>query len=124
MKLLNRNTRTIYYRLYEGQKDVLDEDGNKTGEKTVAYSEPKELMCSVSPASGKTQIEMFGNLDSYDKAVVTDDMKCPIDENSVLFVDKSPEEDADGNPLPDYRIRKVAKSLNCISYAISKVTVS
>lgn len=124
MKLLNRNTRTIYYRLYEEQKDVLDEDGNKTGEKTVAYSEPKELRCSVSPASGKTQIEMFGNLDSYDKAVVTDDMKCPIDESSVLFVDKSPEEDADGNPLPDYRIRKVAKSLNCISYAISKVTVS
>ena len=124
MRLLNRNTRTIYYRLYEGQKDVLDEDGNKTGEKTVAYSEPKELRCSVSPASGKTQIEMFGNLDSYDKAVVTDDVNCPIDENSVLFVDKSPEEDADGNPLPDYRIRKVAKSLNCISYAISKVTVS
>jgi hypothetical protein len=110
--------------LYEGQKDVLDEDGNKTGEKTVAYSEPKELRCSVSPASGKTQIEMFGNLDSYDKTVITDDMKCPIDENSVLFVDKSPEEDADGNPLPDYRIRKVAKSLNCISYAISKVAVS
>lgn len=124
MKLLNRNTRTIYYRLYEGQKDVLDEDGNKTGEKTVAYSEAKELRCSVSPASGKTQIEMFGNLDSYDKAVVTDDVNCPIDENTILFVDKSPDEDADGNPLPDYRIRKVAKSLNCISYAISKVAVS
>ena len=124
MRLLNRNTRTIYYRLYEGQKDVLDEDGNKTGEKVVAYSEPKELRCSVSPASGQTQIEMFGNLDSYDKAVVTDDVTCPIDENTILFVDKSPEEDSEGNPLPDYRIRKVAKSLNCISYAISKVTVS
>lgn len=49
---------------------------------------------------------------------------CPIDENTLLFVDKEPEFGNDGNPLCDYRVRRVAKSLNSISYAISKVTVS
>ena len=67
---------------------------------------------------------MFGNLESYDKVLITDDMSCPIDENTVLFVDKEPEFSQEGVPLFDYRVRRVAKSLNNISYAISKVTVS
>ena len=51
-------------------------------------------------------------------------MTCPIDENTVLFVDKEPEYDADGTPIYDYFVRRVAKSLNCISIAIAKVKTS
>lgn len=79
---------------------------------------------NVSAATGSAQVEQFGNFISYDKVIVTDNLSCPIDENTVLFVDKEPEYDADGNPLYDYIVRRVAKSLNSISYAISKVTVS
>ena len=56
--------------------------------------------------------------------IVTDDLSCPIDENTVLFIDKEPEYDDNGNPLYDYIVKRVAKSLNSISYAVSKVTVS
>ena len=56
--------------------------------------------------------------------IVTDDIDCPMDENSVLFVDKKPEFDSDGNPIFDYIVKKVARSLNFASYAISKVNVS
>ena len=66
---------------------------------------------------------MFGNLESYDKVIITDDMDCPIDENTVLFIDKDPEF-KDGKPTFDYTVRRVAKSLNTISYAVSKVKVS
>jgi hypothetical protein len=66
---------------------------------------------------------MFGNLESYDKVLVTDDMSCPIDENTVLFVDSKPGYNQ-GVPTYDYTVRRVAKSLNSISYAISKVKVS
>ena len=115
---------TLHYCLYKGREPLLDDDGNETGEYQVGYESPVELQCSVSPATGYAQVNMFGNLESYDKVLITDDTNCPIDENTLLFVDKEPEFGNDGNPLCDYRVRRVAKSLNSISYAISKVTVS
>lgn len=124
MRLMQRNLKTIHYCLYEGMTEAVDEDGFKTGEKVENYSDPVELKCSVSPATGYAQTEIFGSLDSYDRVIITDDMKCPIDENTMLFVDKEPEYDDEKKPLPDYKVRKVAKSLNSISYAISKVNVS
>lgn len=124
MKLMKRNLKPVYYCLYKGREPLLDEDGNETGEYQVGYEVPVKMMCSVSPATGYAQVNMFGNLESYDKVLITDNTDCPIDENSLLFVDKEPEFGNDGNPLCDYRVRRVAKSLNSISYAISKVTVS
>jgi len=124
MKLLNRNLKSIWYCLFNGEVPVLDDDGYETGEKTIAYEEPVELRCNVSPATGYSQVNMFGNLDSYDKVIITDNVECPIDENTVLFVDKNPEFDTTGKPLYDYTVRRVAKSLNSISVAVSKVKVS
>lgn len=124
MKLLKRNLSTIHYCLYERSEPILDEDGNETGEDKITYSEPVEFECSVSAATGYSATEMFGNLENYDKTIITDDMECPIDEHSVLFVDKEPEFDTDGRPLYDYIVRRVAKSINNISFAIRKVDVT
>lgn len=123
MKLMNRNLTAVHYCLYQEREALLDADGYETGEYGVGYAEPVKLMCSVSPATGYAQVEMFGNLESYDKVLITDDMDCPIDENTVLFIDKEPEF-KDGKPTYDYTVRRVAKSLNAISYAVSKVKVS
>lgn len=123
MKLMKRNLKPVYYCLYADRVPLLDDDGNETSEQRIVYGEPVKLMCSVSPATGYAQANMFGNLESYDKVLITDDMTCPIDENTVLFVDKEPEF-RDGKPIFDYTVRRVAKSLNAISYAISKVKVS
>ena len=124
MKLMKRNQSTIHYCLYTGRTALTDADGNETGEYKVGYSEPIELKCNVSPATGYAQIDTFGKLDSYDKVVVTDDMNCSIDENTVLFIDKEPEFDVNGKPIYDYTVRRVARSLNVVSYAVSKVKVS
>lgn len=123
MKLLKRNLRTIHYCQYKAAEPILDEDGNETGEERISYSDPVEFECSVSAATGYAATEMFGNLENYDKTLITDDIKCPINENSVLFVDKDPEFDTDGKPLYDYIVRRVAKSINNISIAIRKVDV-
>lgn len=120
---LSRNKRTIYYALYQGKTPVLDENGYETGELRLSYSDPVALRANVSPASGTAQIEQFGNLDSYDRVIVVCNMDCPIDENTVLFVEKQPEY-RDGIPLYDYIVRRVAKSLNSISIAIAKVSTS
>ncbi len=123
MKLMKRNLSPVHYCLYSDSVPLKDTDGYETGETTVGYGEPVKIMCSVSPATGYAQVNMFGNLESYDKVLITDDMTCPIDENTVLFVDKAPEF-KDGKPIYDYTVRRVAKSLNAISYAVSKVKVS
>ena len=124
MRLLKRNLRTIKYALYQGKTNIVEDtqDAWETGEKALAYSQPVELECNVSSAMGRTAIEMFGDLQNYEKIIVTDDTNCPINEQSILFVDV-PGEAVDGKYVYDYIVRRVAKSLNFIAYAVSKAEV-
>ena len=125
MKIMERNKRPLWYLLYDRKVPAVDAEGNETGEEIIVYKPAVALRANVSPASGSSQVEQFGNLAGYDKVIVTDDMSCPIDENTVLFVDKEPEyREADGKPLYDYIVKRVAKSLNTIAYAVTKVSVS
>ena len=139
MKCLKRNQRPFWYCLYQGEIPILDEYGNLSGESLVTYEDEVELSANISQATGQSNTEQFGNLENYDKVIVTDWIDCPIDENSVLFIDKEPEwKDAEYNeataitvtgttvkvPVYDYTVRRVAKSLNSISIAVSKVKVS
>ena len=103
---------------------IYDEYGNETGERILHYSKPICMLANISPASGITQTEQFGNLENYDKVIVTHETDCPIDENTVLFIDKEPEYSVMGTPMYDYTVRRVAKSLNHIAIAVSKVNVS
>ena len=118
MRLMVRNLKPIYYCLYKGQQPVYDEDNFETGEPIVTYDDPVIIKVNISPASGYTNTGMFGNLTDYDKVIITDKMDCPINENTLLFVDAA----LTGNP--DYKVKKVAKSLNHISYAVSEVKIS
>ena len=124
MKTMERNKSRFFYLLYDRKEPVADEDGNETGEETVVYRDAVPFRANVSAATGSSQVEQFGALSGYDKVIVTDDMSCPIDEHSILFLDKEPEYDGDGRPLYDYMVKRVAKSLNSISYAVTKVSVS
>nr|DAF58291.1 MAG TPA: hypothetical protein [Siphoviridae sp. ct5MO18] len=124
MKTMERNKQRFFYLLYDRKEPVTDGDGNETGEETVVYKPAVSFRANVSAATGASQVEQFGNLTGYDKVIVTDDMTCPIDENSVLFLDKEPEYDEGGKPLYDYMVKRVAKSLNSASIAVTKVSVS
>lgn len=124
MRALNRNKRTLWYCLYEDEEPQYDEYGNETGETRAVYSEATMMRANVSPASGSAQTEFFGTVENYDKVIVTDWMDCPLDENSVLFIDKQPEHNLDGDPMPDYKVWRVAKSLNSVSIAVKRVSVS
>ena len=139
MRSLKRNQRPLYYCLYAGKEPIIDEYGNETGENIILYEPPVQLYANISPATGQSSTEQFGNLENYDKVIVTTWMDCPVDENSVLFIDKEPDESSvlthvptaitviDKTvevPAPDYIVRSVAKSLNSISIAVRKVRVS
>lgn len=120
---MERNKRAFWYALYQKSDPILDEYGNEIGTK-ITYAQPVSMRANISSATGAAQVEQFGNLPDYDKVIVTDDMSCPIDETTVLFLDKEPGFNAEGVPLYDYRVKRVAASLNSISYAVSKVSVS
>ena len=124
MRIMERNKRRFWYLLFDQTEVVADEYGNET-DPVAVYKDAAEMRANVSAATGASQVEQFGSLTGYDKVIVTDDMTCPIDENSVLFLDKRPEYgEEDGQPLYDYMVRRVAKSLNSISIAVTKVSVS
>lgn len=139
MRTLKRNERKFHYCLYANKTPIVDDYGNETGESIVTYQDPVEMKANISPATGQSNTEQFGNLENYDKVIVTDDLNCPIDENSVLFIDKEPEytevlthtttaittqDETVSVPVFDYTVRRVAKSLNSISIAVKKVDVS
>lgn len=123
MKILERNKSAFWYALYGGKQDVTDENGFFTGEKPV-YEKARMMRASISSAAGTAQMEQFGTLTDYDRVIITDETGCKIDENTVLFIDKEPEYAEDGAPLYDYVVKRVARSRNFISYAVSKVSVS
>lgn len=119
MRVLERNKQTIKYKLYVGKEELLDEYGNRTGEYRIVYSDAATMRINVSAARGESATRQFGEMENYDKVMITDDMGCPIDENSILWIDS-----LDTEKPHDYIVKKVARSLNSISYAVSKVNVS
>lgn len=123
-KLMRRHLQPIWYMLYKRTMPLLDENGYETGESRIEYFPAQRAVVNVSTAYGTTQEEMFGTLEGYDRVILTDDLTCPITENSVLFIEKAPEYDDTGRPLYDHIVKKVARSYNYIAYAVSKVKVS
>ena len=119
MKLLKRNLQTIYYKVYLGATEVLDDEGNETGEKEIAYSSVYSTQGNVSEATGNVSHEQFGLLDNYDKVVLLDSTELPIAEDTIFYLDKDePTEDTVFN----YRVKRISKSLNVLAIALEKVS--
>ena len=124
MKIMQRNKQQFHYCLFDSSQAVKNAEGEETGEHKVIYKAAVAMKANISAATGYAQVEQFGNFITYDKVIITDDLSCPIDEHTVLFIDKEPEYDKEGTPCFDYTVRRVAKSLNSIAIAVSKVNVS
>ena len=125
MRCLARNKRAFFYAQHEGQDEIKDVYGNATGQYKVLYGKPVQILGNVSAAQGEIQSRQFGESETYDKVIVLDDIGVPIDEYSILWVDSQPKLTEDGSTETphDYVVKKVAKSLNSVLIAISKVTV-
>ncbi|MBO7132253.1 hypothetical protein J6V85_03310 [Candidatus Saccharibacteria bacterium] len=95
---------------------AVDSEGYKTGELTITYNEPVKFKANVSPNKGRESVDLFGIELNYDKVIVTDKMDCPIDEQTILWVD-----DLDTTHPHDYIVTRRAPSINSITYAIRKV---
>ncbi len=118
MKALARNKQTVYYALYTGKTKVYDTDGLFTGDHKPTYATPVKTAMNVSPARGAASVEMFGVNTNYSRVLVTDDLSCPITETSVLWIGGEPNNTATNF---NYRVVRIGKSLNSITYAVDEV---
>lgn len=150
MRTLARNQKTIYYCLRTGRDVSVDEeltermniengdfhllgespveslsaDIYEDGDDTTRYeTEAHPLRAYVSSAGGMRVIDRFGSIPDYDRTIITNWVGCPIDENSVLFVEKSPEFGDNGEPIYDYVVVRVSRELNHTTYYIKRVEV-
>lgn len=125
MRSLIRNNSVFYYAKYENNNEIIDEYGNATGQYEITYSNPIKVSGNISAAQGEMQSRQFGESESYDKVIVLDDRNIPMDEYSILWVDTLPELNEDGTTetAHDYVVKQIARSLNSVSIAISKVNV-
>ena len=114
MKCLRRNTGIYYYATYTGKTEAKDENGYYTGESAIQYSDVKRVRGVLSAVSGTATVEMFGPFKNYDAVLVTDDISCDMDENSVLYTD------ADKTAVKGI-VRRVSRTPNTILYAIGYV---
>lgn len=115
MRNLCRNESTVYYALYDGETEAIDADGLYTGVIVPTYESPVAIRASVSAARGTADLDLFGVNVSYTKAVIVDDISCPIDEHTRLWIG------VDTTEPHNYEVVAVAKSLNHITYAVKQV---
>lgn len=123
MRNLEINKKPIYVLNYQGEEDVVDSNGNYTGEKNIVYKPKKLFKTHISGARGSSQSEIFGTDIKYDKSFVltiSEFEELGIDENSVFFVDMKPTY-KNGNPLYNYRVERIADTINEVVVAITKV---
>ena len=126
MRTLDRNKIRIFYANYLDKTPLKDDYGNMTGEYKISYTHPIEVRANVSAARGEATTRQFGDDERYDRVIVFDDPHFPITVTSILWIDTPPEIADDGSTKTahDYIVRQVAASLNSVSVAVSKVSVS
>lgn len=127
MQTLERNKIGFWYALKLSSQEVRDEDGLLESEAEITYGEPvyAEMSMSISSGAnnlgsqGMVELEPFGITTAYTHRMVTEDMDCPIDEETILWIDKEPTDGAH-----NFKIVRVARSLNHIIYYVKEVDVS
>lgn len=119
MRSLLKNQQIVYYKRYLGSHEIIDEFGNSTGSYEPIYDVLESAMLCVSPNKGTSEAEMFGSLEAYDRTMTTADIRCPIDEDTILWIDG-----VDTNAAHNYIVKRRAPWKNSVSFAIQKVDVS
>ena len=118
MRTVQRNKRTIYYALYEGVQEVVDSDGNYTGEQEVSYGEVQTARMNVSGGRGQAEIELFGVDNPFTRTAVTDDLETPFNTDTIFWFDADPLVDQH-----NYRCTGVSRTVNQVVIALAELDV-
>lgn len=117
MRTLKRNKRPVAYAFYDGVTELLDEDGNYTGEYEVHYTEPTKTLMNVSGGRGQADIALFGLTQTFGRTATTEDLETPFNTETVFWIETDPDED---EPF-DYRVVAVSRTINQVVLALAEV---
>lgn len=115
MRTTHRDRRTIGYALYLGVTDVVESEGNLTGEQTVSYEAPVTARMNVSGGRGRAEIELFGVDNPFTRTVVTEDLTTPFDTDTIWWF---------GVPTTEphnYRCTGVSRTINQVVIALAEI---
>lgn len=116
MRTVKRNKRPVAYAFYDGVTELLDDDGNYTGEYEVSYTEPVKALMNVSGGRGQADIALFGLTQTFARTATTEDLITPFNTQTVFWIEKDP----DTEPF-DYRVVAVSRTINQVVLALAEV---
>lgn len=119
MRVVQRNKRPVAYAFYEGVTEIINGNGEHTGEYEVHYSTPIKAHMNVSGGRGAADVAMFGFDSAYARSIVTDDLETPFNTETVFWIETDP----DTEPH-DYRVVGVSRTINQVVIALSEVHVT
>lgn len=108
MRSLKKNKNTLYYALYNGKEEVVDENGDFTGEYIIGYSAPVVFYANISAGKGSAQADIFGVNVDFTRTISTTELSLPIRETSLVWYETEPKLLADGRADPESADYKVA----------------
>ena len=123
MRTTQRDKRTIWYALYQGLSEVLDSNGDFTGEQKVSYSVPIKARMNVSGSRGAATIEYFGIDNPFTHTVITDDLTTDFTTDTIWWFGVTPGKTADEVPH-NFRCTGVARTINGCVIALAEVDVT
>jgi hypothetical protein len=116
LRTVKRNKRPVAYAFYQGVTELLDDDGNYTGEYTVSYTEPVKTLMNVSGGRGQADIALFGLTETFARTATTEDLETNFNTETVFWVETNPDTD----PF-DYRVVAVSRTINQVVLALAEV---
>lgn len=119
MRTLQRNKRPVAYAIYEGMTEIVNDDGEYTGEKTLSYTTPVKTLMNVSGGRGQADIALFGLTTTFARTATTQELDVDWSTDMVFWVESDP----DTEPF-DYRIVAVSRTINQVVLALSEVEKS
>lgn len=131
MRCLRRNQRVMWFSTYKDKEYVVDENGRRTGDLKLVYNEPVKVKMSISATTSMTSASRgafsdtadYGVVLNYDRRIVTDDMKCPIEETSVMFINEPPKYiNGECQFNFDHEVIKKVVGLDNITYYVKRLT--
>ena len=123
MRTAQRNKREIWYALYNGVTDVVDDDGNYTGEQTVSYGTPTLARMNVSGGRGQAEIELFGVDNPFTHTAVTDDLTTGFTTDTIWWFGVTPGNTAEAVPY-NFRCTGISRTINQVVIALQEISIS
>ena len=119
MRTLNKNKQTFWTVYPVSTNEVMDDEGNYTGEYEIEYSEPEEIHLHIYPSNADIVNRLFGKDESIDFiGVSTMEENLYLEPNSLIIGNPKYNQNKNYGDTYRYRVSAMSNSKNVINYGL------